>query len=309
MDDYSEASFQIPVAASSSSNLLLADESGDFFNETDLTLTTPAVPRRARLVDDPPAAAEPTPRSRLPRMPVRRSPRKHRGTPVIATPLKPAVARDLSAALDDTLSPFRRPEQSFQIPAMADATADMLLADDDGGALFGAGGEASFGDAPARADVPEPLTLSQLTSPPKAPSSPPVIRSLSPHEHAIPELSAFSNAGNQAARLGSPSPPRAPFHGLANLKTEVEAFEENVAAEEPRRTELSPSPLPQQPQEVGPAPAIDSPAQEAHHDVLPAEDPEPMDIVEMQTSSDPVPPRAAATTRDTQAKKLTVRPA
>lgn len=246
MDDYSDSSFQIPVAASSSSNFLLADEGSDFLTGTDITFATPATLRRTRTrSDDRLTLAELTPKPRTSRMPVRRSPRKHKATPAIPSPLKPVVESDPSAAMEDTLSPPRPPlDRSFQIPVLRDADADLLMADDSG-EMFRAGGDASFGDTlPVPAHAPEEaLTLSQLTAPTQRAASPPpaAIRSLPPlAEEDTPETSTPAVPGSSAAPEDiEKSPLRVPAAALPNLVAAVETAGDD--GEQPRLPEAAPS--------------------------------------------------------------------
>ncbi|KIP02092.1 hypothetical protein PHLGIDRAFT_310924 [Phlebiopsis gigantea 11061_1 CR5-6] len=193
MDDYSDSSFQIPA---SSSNFLLAEEDSDFLAGTDITFATPATLRRTRTrSDDRLALAELTPKPRTSRMPVRRSPRKHKATPALPSPV---VEGDPSAATEEQPPPDR----SFQIPVLRDADAELLTADDSG-EMFRAGGGGSFGDTPLA------RPRSQLTSPAQRATA--VIRSL-PAE-ATPETSMPAVPGSSAvpARVEKPpatAPPR-----------------------------------------------------------------------------------------------------
>ena len=66
--DFSESSFQIPPAARHTDDLLLADNTMDFFNNANDTFSTPAPPKPP--VQTPLTLAELTPRSK----PVRAAP-------------------------------------------------------------------------------------------------------------------------------------------------------------------------------------------------------------------------------------------
>lgn len=155
--DFSDASFQIPPVAD---DLLLADDTIDFFNGADDTLATPAPPSRPA---PQPALtlAELTPRSK----PIRAAPVRSslRPRPGIATPHKATVVNKLSAALAEDLSPFRHQDPSFQIPPQQTDLEDLLMADE--GSNFFHGEEPWQDSVPSRAR--SPLTLSQLSPGPQ----------------------------------------------------------------------------------------------------------------------------------------------
>ena len=130
----------------------------------------------------------------------------------------------MSLALDDTLSPFKRPEFSFQIPTIGKQAMDLLM-DDDGGSFFGKGINATFEEGPSSASAHEPLTLSQLTPGPK------ILRSPSPAKHtarspsdAIDDKNALpSHPGDQLSD-GSPPGYSGQPASFSNLLTEIEAL-------------------------------------------------------------------------------------
>ncbi|OJT03096.1 hypothetical protein TRAPUB_6439 [Trametes pubescens] len=182
--DFSDASFQIPRAAD---DLLLADDTIDFFNGADDTLSTPAPPSRP--APQPPLTlAELTPRSKPMRaVPVRSSLRPRPG---IATPHKAAVVNKLSAALAEDLSPFRHQDPSFQIPPQQTDAEDLLMADE--GSNFFQGEEPWQDSVPSRAR--SPLTLSQLSpGPHKRMPSP--TNSDAPSSTIRPSYSVIANDG------------------------------------------------------------------------------------------------------------------
>ncbi|EKM61545.1 uncharacterized protein PHACADRAFT_112249, partial [Phanerochaete carnosa HHB-10118-sp] len=291
MDDYSDTSFQIPTASSSN---LLADDSISFLDGDDTTLATPAVPTRTR-PDNPLTLAELTPRSTRPRARatpqslLRRSPRKHRGTPAMSSPLKQVVEADLSAAMEDTLSPFkRRQEQSFQIPSMMNATTDLLMMDD-GESMFGKGDDASFGEGPASVTMQEPqeplvpsvptvpLTLSKADSPPKTPQRPHAIKLLSPPVNEEAESTSVPSWVDKYERPRSPSPPPTMgiFSALQDTAETCEPEPEDVA-EGPGQAEIevvpcSPSPPPQPVEELASHDSISLPIDKPNVEILPAE--------------------------------------
>ena len=176
--DFSDASFQIPLTSKSPSKLLFAEDGLDFLAGTDDTLASPSVPTTARNEDSMAIDnAENTPRSRRrttrsflkPETPLRRSPRKK---PAIPSPLKEVVASDLSTALQDTISPFKRQRDfSFQIPKIGRQAMDLLM-DVDGGSFLGKGVNATFEEEPSTPRAREPLTLSQLSPAPSTTRSP-----------------------------------------------------------------------------------------------------------------------------------------
>ena len=148
-------SFQIPAAARHADDLLLADDTTDFFANINDTLSTPALPRPA--VQPPLTLAELTPRS----VPVRAAAVRSslRPRPGVATPYRASIAQELSAALSEELSPFRKQDLSFQIPPAQEHGDTDLMADD--GDQFLAEEQPSFGVIQARAFVT--VNLSQLT--------------------------------------------------------------------------------------------------------------------------------------------------
>ena len=304
MDDYSDTTFQIPTAASSSSNLLLADESTDFLAGTDITLTTPAAATRTRL-DNALTFAEVTPRARTTRMPVplRRSPRKHKGTPAVPSPLKRVVERDLSVAMEDTLSPLKRQDRSFEIPAMTNDDSDLLMGDDVEQIMRNCG-DSSFGETPAAAvHARETLTVSQMTSPPRAPSSPSTIRTLSALDEHIPETSTLAIPGSTGIHTDSLSPPHPTPPALLHLNAEVEALTQNT--EQSRQPESSPR-LPFIPSEETDVQlsSINAANDKADRDIFPEQD-VPMDVLEPKPSA-PAPLRRNPGKRASQAKTHSV---
>ncbi|GJE89541.1 hypothetical protein PsYK624_056430 [Phanerochaete sordida] len=243
MDD-SDTSFQIPAASSSN---LLADDTIGFLDDADMTVATPVATRtRPAKAENPLTLAELTPRSKrsraTPQVTLRRSPRKHRSTAAIPSPLKQNVAADLSAAMEDTLSPFKRPlDQSFQIPTMANATADLLMMQD-GESMFGRGEDTTFGEGPALVtpqgaqEPTKPLALSELDSLHNNPQqlSPPRSGSLSDQQE--PKAACTPKRVNryESPRSPSPTPIRT---GFATLQETVETFASEGIAEQPRHAQ------------------------------------------------------------------------
>ncbi|CCL98916.1 uncharacterized protein FIBRA_00923 [Fibroporia radiculosa] len=164
--DFSDSSFQIPLAGSSNT-FLLDDDSLDFLRSApDTTLSTPAPlqpHRRLRSRSRSPTKHSPskrvhntgltltelTPRAptyvnaRTPRSAaVRSSLRPHLRMDAraeVATPRRAAIAADISTALTDTLSPFAAGgggEPSFQIPTSTLGGGGFLLHDDDADDMF-----------------------------------------------------------------------------------------------------------------------------------------------------------------------------
>lgn len=163
-----EVSFQIPRSAVSTSQLLLEDDSSGFFCGMDDTTSTPAQPTRSRK-DALLTLADLTPRSKPPRFQSRRSPSKSR--PAIPSPLKRATASNLSAAMEDTLSPFKQQDISFQIPKIGNDISELLMANDCN-EFFAKVSECSFPGETSfnkHKSPTEALTVSQLT--PGTPSS------------------------------------------------------------------------------------------------------------------------------------------
>ncbi|KAI0640124.1 hypothetical protein C8Q77DRAFT_1084800 [Trametes polyzona] len=155
MADFSDASFQIPRAVGNTVDLL-ADDTMDFFDGADDTLSTPAPPSKPA-AQPPLTLAELTPRSKHIRSgPVRSSLRPRPG---IATPYKAVVAHQLSAAISEDLSPLRSQDPSFQLPSHPANGDDLLMADISTNSLQEEG--TSFDSIPPRAR--SPLTLSQLS--------------------------------------------------------------------------------------------------------------------------------------------------
>ncbi|KAI0706106.1 hypothetical protein BC835DRAFT_5853 [Cytidiella melzeri] len=162
----SESSFQIPNALGSTSQLLLGDDCDDFLAGMDTTLSTPApsTSTKLRSIDhNPLTLAELTPRSRQTKAQTLRYTSSSR-KPTIPSLLKRTVARDLSTAMDDTLSAFRHPpDYSFQIPKIGGDVTQLLLAEDDL-ELLSKGSDCSFPNvADSTVQLNEDLTLSQLT--------------------------------------------------------------------------------------------------------------------------------------------------
>ncbi|KAL7285052.1 hypothetical protein ACG7TL_000143 [Trametes sanguinea] len=155
--DLSDASFQIPRAVGNTDDLLMADDTIDFFNSANDTLSTPVPSPKPRVLPpltlaeltprSKPAAAAPVPSSLL------------RPRPGVATPFKAVVSRELSAAISEDLSPFRHRDPSFQLPSSQAGGEDLLMSDDADDFL---GQEEPSLDAVPRS-AQSPLTLSQLT--------------------------------------------------------------------------------------------------------------------------------------------------
>nr|VWO96670.1 Cross-pathway control protein A [Ganoderma boninense] len=126
--DFSESSFQIPATARQTDDLLLDDNTLDFFNNANDTFSTPPPPQPT--VQPPLTLAELTPRPK----PVRAAPIRSslRPRPGVATPYKANVAQELSAAISEDLSPFRNQDPSFQIPSSQPHGDNILLMADDG---------------------------------------------------------------------------------------------------------------------------------------------------------------------------------
>lgn len=176
MHDFSDSSFQIPIAAGSSNELLLGDDSLDLLRNADDTLATPAPPTTRKR--PPLTLAELTPRTKVLRAaPVRSSlrPRLH---PEIATPRRAVVARDLSSALTENFSPIRGEGTSFQIPISATVGHKLLaeegndIPDVDFSTFSGTGPYIpETAASPARSSVPQraqtsPQPSNHLTSSP-----------------------------------------------------------------------------------------------------------------------------------------------
>ncbi len=122
--DFSDSSFQIPAAAHHADDLL-ADSTVNFFNTAGSAFNTPAPHARAS-VQPPLTLAELTPRSKPMRgVAVRSSLRPRPGVP---TPSRAAMESELSAAISEDLSPFRKGDPSFEIPA-PQTHDDLLMAD------------------------------------------------------------------------------------------------------------------------------------------------------------------------------------
>ncbi|KAL6304031.1 hypothetical protein BKA93DRAFT_317026 [Sparassis latifolia] len=180
--NFSDSSFQIPTGTT---NDLLADTTINFLGND--TLSTPVLSTvqrstaRAAIPDihtstntKPLTLAELTPRREKLRQPVRSSLRLRQKAEVsIPTTLRTAVINDLTAALEEDLSPLRPrmrsqaptlalpQEESFQIPLGSKLGA--LLADESD---FLAGKDLSLGGLSKQ----KPLTLSELT--PRRPKVP-----------------------------------------------------------------------------------------------------------------------------------------
>ncbi|TBU46134.1 hypothetical protein BD309DRAFT_654067 [Dichomitus squalens] len=126
--EFSDSSFQIPAAARHADDLLLADDTMDFFSNENHTLSTPAPSKPP--VQPPLTLAELTPRSKPVRAAATRSSLRPR--PGVATPYRANIAQGLSAALSEDLSPFRKHDPSFEIPPPQTHDDDDLLMADDG---------------------------------------------------------------------------------------------------------------------------------------------------------------------------------
>ncbi|KAH8094733.1 hypothetical protein BXZ70DRAFT_947304 [Cristinia sonorae] len=154
--DYSNTSFQIPLASSESNDLLLADDS-DFLHGLD-EANTPGVHRIQPRNQAPLTLEELTPRST--RLRFAATPSSFKPRPRIPSPLKPQVTRDLSIALDEALSPLKSQDNTFSIPSTSSSRVNLLTTEVSG---FFQPGQADF----TFSDEPEPdqesLTLSQLT--------------------------------------------------------------------------------------------------------------------------------------------------
>ncbi|CDO73411.1 hypothetical protein BN946_scf185013.g45 [Trametes cinnabarina] len=175
--DFSDASFQIPRAVGNTDDLLLADDTMDFFNGANDTLSTPAPPHRPTELP-PLTLAELTPRSKPARTaPIRSS---FRPRPGVATPFKAVVTKELTTALSEDLSPFRQRDPSFQIPSSQVHGEDLLMSND--AADFLGQEDPSLDVVPSRA--PNPLTLSQLTPGPSMRMR--LVPSVSPQSSASP---------------------------------------------------------------------------------------------------------------------------
>ena len=176
--DVSDSSFQIPAASSSSSDLLLADDSTDFFQGMNDTFATPAaIPGRVFKQPDL-TLEELTPRSKSSRtQPLRPFPKAR---PVIPSPLKRAVAHDLSTAIEEALSPLKSNELSFAIPRLGAEVNELLLAETSD-FLKSGGAEISITDELPSTPTQDTLTLSQLSLAPR-----PLRRSFSRTPESVP---------------------------------------------------------------------------------------------------------------------------
>ena len=206
--DLSDSSFQIPLASKSPSKLLFAEDGLDLLATVDDTMNSPAQqPLFATSSTEPLNAAAPTPKAaRTPRSrrrtrfemnpetPLRRSPRKKATVP---SPLKEVVASDMTAALESTLSPFKRQQEfSFQIPTIGKQAMDLLM-DDDGGSFLGKGINATFAEEPPTPRAREPLALSQL--------SPGTTSARSPGSLITRRATPLSSQGSQSDENTTPS--------------------------------------------------------------------------------------------------------
>lgn len=185
VQEFSDASFQIPVGPSSSANLLI-DDSMDFFAGLQ-KFDSPQKPIPIRS-DRPLRLQDLTPRPKPSSTAIRSSlkPKHHRIGPSIPSPQKHAVASDLSLALGDALSPLKRHDLSFMIPLPSASGSSNLLLSEQSLSFKTGETDITFSDAPS----PRPqdtLTLSQLS--PALPSRRP-----SPPDHpAYPRVSDFTN--------------------------------------------------------------------------------------------------------------------
>ncbi|KAH9897677.1 hypothetical protein C8Q73DRAFT_743881 [Cubamyces lactineus] len=174
--DFSDASFQIPRTLGNTDDLL-ADDTMDFFNGANDTLSTPAPPSRP--MQPPLTLAELTPRSKPMRaVPVRSSLRPRPG---IATPYRSTIADELTAAISEELSPFRHQDPSFQIPSSQSTGEALLMADNDA-EFLGKEGDSELCSMSPHAQ--SPLTSSQLSPGPAVGSRPP--SSALPNQPTIP---------------------------------------------------------------------------------------------------------------------------
>ncbi|KAI0778841.1 hypothetical protein BD413DRAFT_490153 [Trametes elegans] len=150
--DLSDASFQIPRAAGNNDDLLLADDTMDFFNGMNDTLSTPAPPRR-QSPQPSLTLAELTPRS-----------------------------KPLSTAISEELSPFRQQDPSFEIPMSQPNKEDNLLGDET--ISFLRHEESTLESIPLRAVSPP--TLNQPTPEPSTRFQPSASASPSPPKETTP---------------------------------------------------------------------------------------------------------------------------
>ncbi|KAM5539985.1 hypothetical protein V8D89_006488 [Ganoderma adspersum] len=201
--DFSESSFQIPTAARHTDDLLLADNTMDFFNNANDTFSTPAPPKPP--VQPPLTLAELTPRSK----PVRAAPVRSslRPRPGVATPFRANVAQELSAALSEDLSPFRNQDPSFQIPSSQPHGDNIRLMADDGD-NFLSEEQPSLDGSPRRA--PSPLALSHL-SPCRSPLNTSVTPSDPPPHHVFVE--PLPSTEKIATEVAEGSPQATPDRG------------------------------------------------------------------------------------------------
>ncbi|KAI0931638.1 hypothetical protein AcW2_000482 [Taiwanofungus camphoratus] len=163
--DFSDSSFQIPHAAESSTDLLLADDSMDLLRNADDTLSTPAQLNTARR-NQPLALQELTPKIRAGHAaPVRSS---LRPGPGIATPFRTAVTKNLATALTEELSPLRNHDVTCQ-DISATAKENKFYSIQNGPDTHNGTASDTFLPPEHR----EPLTLSQLTPRPHRMSPPP----------------------------------------------------------------------------------------------------------------------------------------
>ncbi|KAI0334006.1 hypothetical protein GY45DRAFT_140251 [Cubamyces sp. BRFM 1775] len=245
--DFSDASFQIPRTLGSTDDLL-ADDTMDFFNGANDTLSTPAPPSRP--LQPPLTLAELTPRSKpLRAVPVRSSLRPRPG---VATPYKSTVADELTAAISEELSPFRHQDPSFQIPSSQSTGEDLLMADD---AEFLGREDDSLGSVPPHAQ--SPLTLSQLSPGPSmrlrlpssaSPSQPPIPSPQLPtpnidlNDMGCTEISGGESAVSHATippTVDSEPPMSKPIYDDSNIPSTAGQPTDKGKVKEPQKVNLA----------------------------------------------------------------------
>lgn len=159
LPDFPDASFQIPRATNSTADYLLMAEPSDFLAGVGSeTLTSPVKPT-PRVHHVPLTLQELTPRTRrLRAAPIHSSLKRH----VIPSPLKNAIARDLSVAINETLSPAKPRDLTFAIPMLSTPMTNLL--EDDSFLQKARGVDTTFPEqSGSQRSHSSPLTLSQLT--------------------------------------------------------------------------------------------------------------------------------------------------
>lgn len=215
--DLSDSTFQIPAGANDSTELLMAQDGGDFFQGVDQTLTTPAIPKFQRMAP-PLTLPEQTPNPNHERPASVRYFLRPR--PRIATPRRPTVTKDLAAALSEGM-PGTGSDTSFEIPLSQTNSNDLITADNGRGFL--GPGEADFS-----VDTLSPMTntqlLSKVESQPACPSMPPLL-------HTV---------GNEAT-VGHSSPSRKNPKPRPKLATEDHQFSAAIDDTQPTAQRLEAS--------------------------------------------------------------------